>query len=353
MKKVLRKLAGERLYTHLHYRRHYRRLINLNGFRQGRTEGEEEYIAKWRQLSRWVEPYGYRLFSHFCGPTPDIVPEDILHNIIEPIISPSKFWKEYEDKNNFATIVGREWVPQTVLFRRNGGPIGNLQAALDSPYDALILKPSLNSSCGEQVMKFFRRGDQFLAADGTMLTEEFLRSYTTDFVLQEAIVQHPFTAQFNSSSVNTIRLALYRRKTDDHPVVTAAVLRIGKTGACVDNALAGGRYVGVNICTGQLGNYTATHLGEISNQWNGVDFSIGDYVVPVWERVLKLAEHVGNQLNHTRLTALDIAIRADGTPVLIEYNIGGFSTYFFHFTGQTVFGPYTDEVLTLPPPRSR
>jgi len=347
MKKAIRKILGKRLYGYLLYSRHHHLLLSINGVENRRADGEKAYIAKWHKISYLVEPYSYRLFSRFCGPNPDIIPEDILHLVVEPAIAPSEYWEEYEDKNNFARIVGAGYLPQTVISRQHGQQTGRVAELRDCCFDSLILKASLNTSCGDGIMKFDRVGEEYSTKEGIMLTQELLDNYGQDFVLQEAVEQHHFMSQFNPSSVNTIRIALYRRLEDDKPMATAAVLRIGAAGSHVDNILSGGRFVSVDVATGKLGHYTATHLGQISEVWNGVDFSKNDYMVPGWERFLQLADHVGRCLHRSRLAALDIALRADGTPVLIEYNIGGFSSFLYHFTGQTVFGNYTDEVISL------
>ena len=98
-KHIARLLLGSRYYDHLLYRRHHYRLLHLNGIVNRKVEGEDAYTAKWRQLSTHIDPYNYRLFSHFCGPTPDIIPEDILHCIVEKHLNPCQSWDLYEDKN--------------------------------------------------------------------------------------------------------------------------------------------------------------------------------------------------------------------------------------------------------------
>lgn len=47
-------------------------------------------------------------------------------------------------------------------------------------------------------------------------------------IVQEAVMQHEYINQFCDSSVNTLRLSLYKRIKDDKCHVTAAIMRIGK-----------------------------------------------------------------------------------------------------------------------------
>ena len=342
--KAVRAIIGKRLYDHLFFRRHYRRLLSRLGYATGRVDGEDAYHARWRRLTPLVEPYSYRLYSRFCGPTPDIVPYDLLHNIIEPRLNPRELWDEYEDKNNFARFVGDNILPQTVASRQDGGKI-SYNFDLSTFNAPLLIKPSVDRSCGEGIVRFDRLGDSYRSADGTILSDDYLAAYGPDFVLQEAVVQHPFMQHLCSTAVCTMRLAVYRSVADGTAHVTAAVLRVGREGMIVDNIVAGGRFVRVNVSDGTLGDCFLGRFGERTASWNGVDLSTQRLVVPAWDKVLALATRVADSLAPHHLLALDIALTPQEKPILIEYNIGGFSSYLFHFTGQTVFGPWTEEVV--------
>ncbi len=280
-----------------------------------------------------MEPYSYRLYSQFCGLTPDIIPEYVLLHKIEPRLNPPEYWDELEDKNNFARIVGEEFLPATIASRQAGGKIA-LHSPLSTLHSPLILKPSVGTSCGQRIMKLEGMPD-----------EKLLLDYGDDWVLQEAVDQHPSLERLCSTSVNTVRLAVYRSVVDEQPHITGAVLRVGQEGSIVDNASAGGRYVGIDMQTGRLQQKLFSVEGFPVTVWNGVDYEHEEITIPSWERVKELALQVSLRVPHQHLLALDVAVRRDGEPVLIEYNMGGFSPYFFHFTGQTVFGPWTGEVL--------
>ena len=246
MKKAIRRIIGDRCYGHLLYSRHYRRLMALNKIANRPAEGEREYRARWRQLYPIVEPYSYHLFSHFCGATADIIPEDILHYEIEHKLNPPEYWRECEDKNRFAYYVGEECLPKTVASRSAGGAVDYrmrcFPEATASMPESLILKPAVDTSCGEGVVKFTRQANgTYLSAEGQQLSEAYLNAYGDDFVLQECIEQHTVLSHFCHSSLNTLRLAVYRSLVDGEPHVTAAVLRIGREGSVVDNTVAGGR----------------------------------------------------------------------------------------------------------------
>ena len=354
---IVKNIIGKACYDSWYFGRYYRRLLQRDGCAVGPVEGEDAYLKRWRQLSRHVELYSYRYYSRFCGPTADIVPEYILHNQIEPYINPLALWDEYEDKNRFAHYLGDDCLPVTMLCRMKGGAIcdahhqpleGSVEAVLaNCPYASLMLKPAVGTSCGDRVMKFDRVGDGYRDATGQTLDKAFLLGYGTDWILQQCIVQHPFLQQFCTTAVCTLRLAVYRSVVDGQSTVTGAVLRVGREGKVVDNTSAGGCYVGVNLKDGTLQRTFYDVQGRGRSVWNGVDVSQQTYTVPHWQEVLTLAHRVAATITDHHLLALDIALDEKGKPVVLEYNIGGFSAYLFHQVGQPPLAGHTDEVIAF------
>ena len=147
------------------------------------------------------------------------------------------------------------------------------------------------------------------------------------------------------SSVNTIRISLYKSVKTDESIVTASILRVGKAGKYVDNAHSGGYFAGIDKNTGELSKYVMDQYGNKLEEWNGIDYTKEPLVIPNWDKVLSFARTIGDKILHHRLIALDIALDKNGNPVLIEYNVGQFSYWLFMYTNQEVFGEYTDEVI--------
>lgn len=169
--------------------------------------------------------------------------------------------------------------------------------------------------------------------------------YGTDFVLQEAVQQHDDLSQFCSTSVNTIRVATYRSVKTEEVSVTATIMRIGKLGQCVDNAHAGGCFIGINPRNGKLKNYVCNQFGNKQKEWNGICFDRQEYFIPCWDKILEFAKYIGEQNPHCRLLALDLTLDKNGIPKLIEYNVNSFSYWLFMFSGQLPFGEFTDEII--------
>ena len=344
--------------TYCAYRRQFKRYLLRQGFKNTFVEGEDKYKELWSKLSRRVEPYSYRFFSHYCGKTPYIIPEDIGHTVIERILNPERFRAYYSDKNMYAQYIRKEYLPDTILCRINGCEILNEKNIplmeneifpLLLNYSRVILKPSIDSCGGAGVMLFekMKDGRWIAKKENIELTYSYLLQYSNNFVLQNAIEQYPYLAQFNPTSVNTLRLTVYRSVRTEKVVVPSAIMRIGKCGEIVDNIHAGAVCVGLNPKTGDLMTpYVLNQYGDKFKEWNNIDYSQHSFKIPNWEKVLKLAEYIGSANKHCRLLALDITINKLGEPILIEYNCDGFSFGGAMRCGQIVFGEYTEEVIS-------
>lgn len=93
-----------------------------------------------------------------------------------------------------------------------------------------------------------RKGEWYLYGANDKLSLNYLETnYGKDFIIQEFLEQHESINHFCPTSVNTLRLTLYRSVKDDKCVVPSAIMRIGNMGSVVDNAHAGGCFVGIDI----------------------------------------------------------------------------------------------------------
>ena len=320
----------------------------------------DEWKKKWSVLGRVNQDY-YRVFSQYIGEDINIVPDDICHNVIEPILNPKRFLSAYEDKCLFDKMLWSSFcdniTPYTFVknigganFDINYSPIESInQVIREIPQEitTLIIKKSLDSSSGRGVA-FVKRDKKGVFVDfstGEEFSEQYLNKYfKQNFVVQKAMTQAPFMRQFCRTSVNTIRMAVYRSVKTNTPHVINTIIRIGKDGSLVDNAHAGGMFVGVNN-DGVLGKYVCNQYGEKEVIFNNVNFSASEFKIPNYDRVKEFAEKVANALPHQRLLALDVMLDENNNPVLLEYNIRAFSVWLFQFTNGAGFGEFTDEII--------
>ena len=337
-------------------KREIRKIIKKSG-KCKNPKGLEQWYTKWKVLGIPDKDY-YRVFSQYIGSTIDIVPNNISHNIIIPILNPKRYISTYADKNLFDKFIRRKdgtfLTPYTlirsirgVLFDQNYEQIEKTKLnQILSAESSIIVKPSIDGSSGKGVLFFDKKQYEWQdRKSGDSLTIQLLfDKIGSDFIVQRAMQQSPFMNDLCNTSVNTIRMAVYRSVIDNKCHALRAIIRIGKEGSLVDNAHAGGMFVGVDD-TGRLGKYCCDQFGQTKTEFNGINFANKDLVIPNYEKVKNFAEEVGSYIPHLRLLALDIMLDRNNNPVLIEYNVKAFSPWLFEFTSGTAFGSYTDEII--------
>ena len=321
-----------------------------------------EWSHKWRVLGKFNKDY-YRVYSQCIGEDVNIVPDDICHDVIEPILNPKRFISAYEDKCLFDKILkpsfGRIVTPTTFLRNMGGtyydinynvidkSDVDKVIANIDSDVQKILIKVSLDSSSGKNISFFlWNKNNQFVDInDGAILSNEYLnRVFGVNFIIQEVLEQSDFMNQFCETSVNTIRMAVYRSVNSDKSEVINSIVRIGRKGSLIDNAHAGGVFVGVDA-TGRISKYCSNQYGERIDSFNGINFSDGDFVIPNYENIKIFSQRVADALPYMHLVALDIMLDKGGEPILIEYNIRAFSLWLFQFTNGSAFGRHTDEII--------
>ncbi len=331
----------------------YSNAIHFNPILREPAEGEKEWLEKWRQYDQKLSPMAYRVFSHYIGPNLDIVPLEICSSICEPVLTPHNFMDFYSDKNSFDLLFPAGTLPNTFLRKSRGryltqnyAPIINRQVddilnGIDCK--ELIVKPTLSSS-GKGVEKFFRDGSTWLNKKKEILSLEYLNeNYKNDCIVQEAFIQHPFFSQFNESSVNSIRMVSYRDSLGLIHVLNS-FLRIGAKGSVVDNAHAGGMFVGVDN-KGRLGEYVCDQYGRKQTFFNDINFSTSSFVIPHWNSICEKVIELSHYIIHHDLIAWDVILDTEGKPHILEVNVGGYGGWAFQFTSGPMFGDYTDDVM--------
>ena len=340
------------------YLRQYWRQLKINKIRNAPAPNEKEWKKKWSVLGN-ANPIYYRLFSHYIGNDINIIPEDICRNIVEPILDPLRYVSYYADKNIFDKLFKSGTMPKTILRKMNGfyydavyehinlSNEKQLQTILnESNLDRIVIKPTVDSCSGHGVKLFQKKDGVWYDLSSTeTLTLEFINTkYGSDFIIQDCLPQAEHMSYFNPTSVNTLRLTVYRSVKTNECHIPSAIIRIGANGSLIDNAHAGGGYVGIDVKDGTLCKKVLNQHGETKTIFNGIDFS-QKHQIQNWDNIVEFAKYIGNCVPHHRLLALDIMIDKSGTPRLIEFNCESYSMWLFQFTMGTAFGEYTDEII--------
>lgn len=338
------------------HNRFYRNVMKMNGISNRRVIGEKEWLHYWSVFGVKANPIQYRVFSHYIKSDIRIVPEDICHDFIEPILNPFRFVGYYADKNIFDKLFSKGVLPKTLLRKMGGfyydadyNPViltNNLVTNLigNSTTGRAILKPSVGGMSGRGVCLLEQdvSGSVFLG-NGQEVNKDFLDKLGQDFIIQEAVEQCAFISQFNPSSANTLRLSIYRSVKDNKCHLTGAILRIGGKGSIVDNAHSGGCYVGINK-DGSFCHEVLDQYGQRKKVFNGVNFD-NNFIYPNWEKVVEFGKSICEKIQHHRLIALDIVLDQNDEPLLIEFNVLYYSSWLFQYTTGPAFGEYTNEII--------
>lgn len=344
------------------YHKDYSRILKMNSISKSKNkELRDEWIKKWSVLGQKADPIYYDVFSYYMGDSLDIVPENICHDVIERILNPVHYEGYYTDKNNFDKLFPQGFLPTTILRKMNGFYFDanykllaisekNLNKLLDNcGYDKIVIKPTLDSSSGKGVKLAVKKdkGFHIVGSNCEVVSYSWLESnYGKDFIIQEGLAQCDYISYFNPTSVNTLRLTVYRSVVNNKCVVPSAIMRIGGKGSVMDNAHAGGGYVALKL-DGTLGNRVFDQYGKSVPIFNGIDFS-KTYRIENFEKIIDFAKQVGQCIYDHRLLALDIMIEKSGKPRLIEFNTGttgAYSMWLFQYAGIPAFGNYTDEII--------
>ena len=144
-------------------------------------------------------------------------------------------------------------------------------------------------------------------------------------LLEEIVVQHEKMAALNPDTLNTIRvMSMVNDKGEVN--IPIANVRIGRTGACVDNFCSGGMGASVDVKTGIIATVARTKQMDEYSVHPDTQCPILGHQIPEWEKVLDLVKNNAKRLPGLRYIGWDVAIKKDGTVCFIEgnHNAGSF-----------------------------
>lgn len=150
------------------------------------------------------------------------------------------------------------------------------------------------------------------------------------WIIEELIIQHESMAQWNSSSVNTVRLPSFMNSTGFH--VMKPFFRSGRTGSVVDNAAQGGMFAIVDEKKGMLATDGMNESGETFKKHPDSGITFKGWQIPQWKELLETAEKAHKLLADHPYIGWDFAYTDKGW-VLIEGDWGQFLSEFSDHEG--------------------
>lgn len=150
-----------------------------------------------------------------------------------------------------------------------------------------------------------------------------LLNITNEWIIEELIVQDDRMSEWNSSSVNTIRIPSFR--TAKGIVVFAPFMRTGRKDSPVDNGGAGGVMFSLNSKTGETCSDAIDELGHTFKAHPDSNKIVKGWRVPEWDKLLLLSEEVHKSLPlYHKYVGFDFALSKDKGWILVEGNWGDF-----------------------------
>ena len=291
---------------------------------------EFDYKPHLKRINPYFAQWGFKFsmleaeyFSTVNGKKSDLyIPTTFFYQYLMPFLGISN---KYADKNLFRKLLDVTSTKKKVDFRMPKQVVYNMagvfydtndecitpeeavKAVMQYPYD-IIVKPTMRTTWGKGVIKL---GATEKDADKV---KSLFDKYKKDFSFEECVVQHPDLASFNESSLNTVRICTYRRPNGDIKILFH-FQRFGKEGEVVDNASAGGNFVGID----SDGTFHRTIKQFKSLQ----TYPLADKVaekVPYFERMKAAALYLHSKIPDLNIIGWDFTMGEDGLPIIIEFN---------------------------------
>lgn len=280
------------------------------------------YFKKWGfQISQLDAEY----YSRVSGIKADYyVTRSMAVHYIYPYLDRYDFVSAYMDKNiqkNLLNMPDQNMpvvMPEDVITNSNGVFFNGqgLECTEEQALDILvrygkdmILKPTVETYGGHGIAIIMGETtrSQFM---------EFFQKYRYNYTFQKLVKQHPIFADYNPTSVNTVRIVTYRDFKKNRKVLYAC-LRFGGEGSVMDNVCSGGGFTGVDVQTGRL-------IDRKRYTYYQMDVPmIPDIMpneIPCWEKIKKMALELHGRLPQLNIVGWDFTLTPTEIPVLIEFN---------------------------------
>lgn len=298
----------------------------------------------------WIKARG-------VDPDPRFIPDTFWHTKVEPAFTNLQMEKGFGDKNYFDSIIGKEHSPQTLCRCINSQLLDGDYASADMETicnilrqeEEVVCKPSIDSGGGRGI-SFLRRHE--VTAD---VLQALIRDYKGNFIVQKVVKQHAFMNRLNPDSLNTMRITTFLFKGEVHLLYGA--VRIGTPGSRLDNYSSGGVYLQLNK-DGRMHDFAlqkdlaTKEMVQVTTLPTGTEFA--GVQIPCWQEIVQLLRKFHYKLPHFQIINWDVALREDGIPVIIEYNLIDSTPFPDQLCIGPVFGDLTEAVLQeLSPKRKR
>ena len=326
----------------------------VNSWKKPSRELVLRHKALWQKLSHNVKTDCLKIYGNITGDWDyRFIPESIYYSRIEPCLNNKAFAKCYTDKNSYSFFLKEFKFPETIISNIEGVFYNNkfetisgeqVKNILDGQ-DRFIIKPAVDSGGGKSVSLWVKKDGVFVSDEGGMFNPgELFKKYNKNFIIQEAIHQHPFYSKFNSTSVNTVRILTYRSVKDNQIHLLHCILRVGASGKITDNQASGGFACGVTD-DGFLTGKAVDKYGNRYSSVNGIMLEKGIRLEGI-DELMTIAKAVASKYYYSRLLGFDLCVDENNNSRIIEVNNLNNEINFFQMLNGSLFKEFTDEVVS-------
>lgn len=175
--------------------------------------------------------------------------------------------------------------------------------------------------------------------------KELLKEMNNNWVIQERIRPNLSYKTLYPHSINTIRVVTYILETEIRH--GALAMRIGQGGSHLDNAHAGGMFVGIDE-DGNLGDRAFTEHKKVFLEHPDTKIRFKGYKVDKIEEIINVAKELHKNLPKFRFVSWDFTVDEDDKIVIIETNFGAQAVWLGQIAnGKVFFGEDTEKVIKM------
>lgn len=146
--------------------------------------------------------------------------------------------------------------------------------------------------------------------------------YRDELIVESLIKQSKQLSDFNKTSVNTVRFMTCLYPNGEAKVI-ATFIKIGRDGAYVDNAGAGGNVdAGIDVSTGKIYNpivFSGFRKTQRTEKHPDSNVQLNGVIIRDWDEIKAKVIGFQQSLPYVKAAGWDVAITDDG-PVVIEVN---------------------------------
>lgn len=178
------------------------------------------------------------------------------------------------------------------------------------------------------------------------LTEEELSKLIAlskgNFIIQERLANHQSIAALHPDSLNTFRIITYRLNGRIYTI--PSVLRLGRGTNFVDNAHAGGIFIGIED-DGSLLECAHTEFGDDFYEHPDSHIKFEGYRIEGFSKCLEAAKQMHCLLPSLGIVHWDCALNENEEPVFIESNVAGGGIWVAQMAHGK--GPFGDNIAAI------